>query len=139
MTSKTLVLHHIRPLATLSFWMVFGFNLLCPVPGHTGVLEMVDLVTHPEHYDHQDVIVMGKVNKVQSVVDREGQPAFKFLLEDGSGILKVITYAPVEEGEQVIVQGVFSRRRQGGRIPVYNELKATSVRPLNRFNPDLVG
>jgi hypothetical protein len=119
--------------------MVLGFTLLGPVSGHTGVLEMVDLVTHPEHYDHQDVIVMGKVNNVQSVIDREGQPAFKFFLEDGSGTLKVTTHTPVEEGEQVIVQGVFSRRRQGGRIPVYNELKATSVRPLNRLNPDLVG
>ncbi len=139
MTSKTLAQPHIRPLTALSFWMVVGFTLLSPFPGHAGMLEMVDLVTHPEHYDRQDVIVTGKVNNVQPVIDREGQPAFKFFLEDGSGTLKVMTHAPVEEGEQVIVQGVFSRRRQGGRIPVYNELNATSVRPLNLFNPDLVG
>jgi hypothetical protein len=119
--------------------MVVGFNLLSPFPAQAGVLEMVDLVAHPEHYDRQDVIVIGKVNNVQPVIDREGQPAFKFFLEDGSGTLKVMTHTPVEEGEQVIVQGIFSRRRQGGRIPVFNELNATSVRPLNRLNPDLVG
>jgi hypothetical protein len=139
MTSKTLAQPRIRPLAALSFWMVVGWNVLSPMPGHAGVLEMVDLVTHPEHYDHQDVIVIGRVKNVQPVIDREGQPAFKFFLEDGSGTLKVITHSSVEDGEQVIVQGVFTRRRQGGRIPVYNELNATSVRPLNGFNPDFVG
>jgi hypothetical protein len=39
----------------------------------------------------------------------------------------------------VIVEGIFSRLRQVGRKIVYNEIKAISVKPLTRLNPDLVG
>jgi hypothetical protein len=39
----------------------------------------------------------------------------------------------------VIVEGVFSRLRQVGRAIVYNEIKATLIRPIDRLNPDLVG
>jgi hypothetical protein len=119
--------------------MVFFMSFLCTSVSSAGLLEMTELIAHPAHYDRKDVVVMGKVSQVQAGTDRQGQPVFKFLLEDSSGTLKVIALTDVQEGEQVIVEGVFSRRRQGGRITVYNEVTATSVRPLNRFNPDLVG
>jgi len=45
----------------------------------------------------------------------------------------------VHDGEQVIVEGVFSRLRQVGRAMIYNEIKASSIRALDRLNPDLVG
>jgi hypothetical protein len=45
----------------------------------------------------------------------------------------------VHEGEQVIVEGVFSRLRQAGRAVVYNEIKANNIRPIDRLNPDFVG
>ena len=45
----------------------------------------------------------------------------------------------VREGDQVIVEGVFSRLRQAGRMIIYNEIKALSIKPLSRLNPDLVG
>lgn len=104
-----------------------------------GLLEMAELIAHPDYYDKQAVVVIGTVTHVQPVTDREGQPAFKFLLEDRSGTVKVTTQKEVQDGDHVIVEGVFSRRRQGGRMTVYNELKANSVRPLNGLNPDLVG
>ncbi|HEY7531552.1 MAG TPA: hypothetical protein VH681_02080 [Nitrospiraceae bacterium] len=106
-----------------------------------GLIEIAELLAHPEQYDHQDVVVTGKVMNVQLATNRQGQPAYGFLLQDQAGTLKVISlgHAEVREGDQVIVEGVFSRLRQIGRTIVYNEIKALSVKPLNRLNPDLVG
>lgn len=106
-----------------------------------GFLEIAELLAHPEQYDRQEIIVSGKVTNVQLATNRQGQPAYGFLLQDHAGTLKVVSLgqAEVREGDQVIVEGVFSRLRQAGRTIVYNEIKALSIRPLNRLNPDLVG
>lgn len=112
-----------------------------PVTAAAGMLEIAELLAHPEQYDHQDVVVSGAVTNVQLATNRQGQPAYGFLLKDQAGTLKVISLgqADVHEGDQVIVEGVFNRLRQVGRSIVYNEIKALSVKPLNRLNPDLVG
>lgn len=106
-----------------------------------GLIEIAELLAHPELYDHQDVVVTGKVMNVQLATNRQGQPAYGFLLQDQAGTLKVVSLGQLEvhEGDQVIVEGVFSRLRQVGRTIVYNEIKALSVRPLTRLNPDFVG
>jgi cytochrome c-type biogenesis protein CcmE len=111
------------------------------VTSAAGLLEIAELLAHPEQYDHQDVVVSGAVTNVQLATNRQGQPAYGFLLKDQAGTLKVISLgqADIHEGDQVIVEGVFSRLRQVGRSIVYNEIKALSVKPLNRLNPDLVG
>lgn len=107
----------------------------------SNLTEIADLLAHPEQYDHQDVVVAGKVTNVQLATNRQGQPAYGFLLQDQAGTLKVISLGQLEvrEGDFVIVEGVFSRLRQVGRVIVYNEIKALSVKPLNRLDPDLVG
>ena len=107
----------------------------------SGLLEITELLTHPEQYDRQEVVVTGQVTNVQLATNRQGQPAYGFLLKDQAGTLKVITLGQVEvrEGVQVIVEGVFSRLRQAGRTIIYNEIKALSIKPMNRLNPDLVG
>jgi cytochrome c-type biogenesis protein CcmE len=113
-----------------------------PITAHSGgLLEIAELLAHPEQFDHQNVVVVGKVTNVQLATNRQGQPAYGFLLQDQAGTVKVISLgqAEVREGDQVIVEGVFSRLRQAGRTIVYNEIKALSVKPLNRLNPDLVG
>ena len=106
-----------------------------------GLLEITELLTHPEQYDRQEVVVSGQVTNVQLATNRQGQPAYGFLLKDQAGMLKVITLGQIEvrEGDQVIVEGVFSRLRQAGRTIIYNEIKALSIKPMNRLNPDLVG
>lgn len=139
MASKALVRTGFRPLSVLSIWMAFFLVLFLSSPGSAGLLEMAELMAHPEQYDRKEVVVMGKVHQVESVTDRQGQPAFKFFLADAVGTLKVISRTEVQEGDQVIVEGTFSRRRQGGRLTVYNEVTAVSIRPLNWFNPDLLG
>jgi len=85
--------------------------------------------------------VSGQVTNVQLATNRQGQPAYGFLLKDQSGTVKVIGLGQVEvkEGDQVIVEGIFSRLRQAGRTIIYNEIKALSIKSLNRLNPDLVG
>jgi cytochrome c-type biogenesis protein CcmE len=114
---------------------------LTPSATAGSLLEIAELLAHPEQYDKQDVVVTGKVMNVQLATNRQGQPAYGFLLQDQAGTLKVISLgqAEVREGDQVIVEGVFSRLRQVGRTIVYNEIKALTVTPLNRLNPDLVG
>ena len=137
MTSNSLIAR--RPLSGTLLWLVLLLNalLLCS-SASAQLLEMTDLMAHPQHYDRKEVIVMGQVINVQQATDRQGQPAFQFLLKDGVGILKVISRTEVQDGDQVIVEGTFTRRRQSGRLPVYNEVTATSVRALNQFDPDLV-
>jgi hypothetical protein len=106
-----------------------------------SLIEIAELLAHPEQYDHRDVVVTGKVTNVQLATNRQGQPAYGFLLQDQAGTIKVISLGQLEvrEGDFVIVEGIFSRLRQVGRSVVYNEIKALSVKPLNRLDPDLVG
>lgn len=106
-----------------------------------NVLDIAELLSHPDQYDHQVVTVAGKVTNVQLATNRQGQPAYGFLLQDHAGTLKVIGLgkAEVREGDLVIVEGIFSRLRQAGRAIVYNEIKATAIMPMNRLNPDLIG
>jgi len=123
--------------------MLFTFVLLLspiPLPA-SGILNLTDLISHPEQYDRQEVVVSGEVTNIQLATNRQGQPAYGFLLKDHAGTVKVIGLGQVEvrEGDLVIVEGVFSRLRQAGRTIIYNEIKALSIRSLNRLNPDLVG
>ena len=125
----------ILPLSILAF-------LSLPLLAHaSGLLEIAELLTHPEQYDRQEVVVAGQVTNVQLATNRQGQPAYGFLLKDQAGTLKIISLGHIEvrEGDQVIVEGVFSRLRQAGRTIIYNEIKALSIKPMNRLNPDLVG
>jgi len=124
--------------------LVFPFLAFMAMPwlGHTTSLqEITEILSHPEQYDRQDVIVTGEVTNIQLATNREGQPAYGFLLKSHAGTLKVISLGQVEvrEGDQVIVEGVFSHHRQAGRTIIYNEIKALSIKPMNRLNPDLVG
>ena len=103
--------------------------------------EVTELLAHPDQYDHQVVAVSGKVSNFQLATNREGRPAYGFLLQSSAGTVKVVGLgkAEVREGDYVIVEGVFSRLRQAGRTIVYNEIKATSVQSMTRMNPDLIG
>lgn len=106
-----------------------------------SLLDLADIIAHPDQYDRQEVVVSGQVTNVQLATNRQGQPAYGFLLKDTSGTVKVIGLGQVEvkEGDQVIVEGIFSRLRQAGRTIIYNEIKALSIKSLNRLNPELVG
>jgi cytochrome c-type biogenesis protein CcmE len=126
------------PLLLLTLFAFISTPLLVHA---SSLLEITELLTHPEQYDHQEVVVTGQVTNVQLATNRQGQPAYGFLLKDQAGTLKIVTLGQVEvrEGDQVIVEGVFSRLRQAGRTIIYNEIKALSIKPMNRLNPDLVG
>jgi len=127
----------------LFFGMLALALLLMPVASlsATALVEVTELLAHPDHYDHQIVTVSGRVTSFQLATNRDGHPAFGFLLQDTAGTVKVVGLgkADVREGDYVLVEGVFSRLRQAGRAIVYNEIKATSVQSMARMNPDLVG
>ena len=124
-------------------WLLFltGCILSSSTVYAVGLLDLADIIAHPDQYDRQEVVVSGEVTNVQLATNRQGQPAYGFLLKDSSGTVKVIGLGQVEvkEGDQVIVEGIFSRLRQAGRTIIYNEIKALSIKSLNRLNPDLVG
>jgi cytochrome c-type biogenesis protein CcmE len=120
---------------------LFAFISILSLAQASGLLEITELLSHPEQYDRQEVVVTGQVTNVQLATNRQGQPAYGFLLKDQAGTLKIVSLGQIEvrEGDQVIVEGVFSRLRQAGRTIIYNEIKALSIKPMNRLNPDLVG
>lgn len=130
-----------RLLSSLMIIGLFSWLPLATCPALAGMVEVADLVTHPDQYDKQMVVVVGRVTNIQAAENRQGQSAYGFLLKDVNGTVKVIGFGKtdVHEGEQVIVEGVFSRLRQAGRAVVYNEIKASSIRPIDRLNPDFVG
>src|SRR6476661_8675399 len=120
---------------------LFVLSFLSGTVFAAGLLDLADIIAHPDQYDRQEVVVAGQVTNVQLATNRQGQPAYGFLLKDEAGTLKIISLGQIEvrEGDQVIVEGVFSRLRQAGRTIIYNEIKALSVKSLNRLNPELVG
>jgi hypothetical protein len=105
------------------------------------IQEVAELLTHPENFDHHVVTVVGQVTNLQLATNRQGQIAYGFLLKDQAGTIKVIALgkAEVQEGDHVLVEGIFSKLRQVGKVIVFNEIKANSIRPLDKLNPDLVG
>jgi len=107
----------------------------------TSLIEMAEILQHPEQYDRQDVSVTGTVADIQSATNQYGQPVYGFVLQNQAGTIRVISrgHPEVREGDVVIVEGTFSRPRQVGRTVVDSQIKALSVRPLNRLDPDLVG
>lgn len=124
--------------------LLFFLVAVIVIPGllhASGLQEITEILSHPEQYDRQEVMVTGQVTNIQLATNREGQPAYGFLLKSQAGALKVISLGQIEvrEGDQVIVEGVFSHHRQSGRVIIYNEIKALSIKPVNRLNPDLVG
>jgi len=133
-------------MARLSGILTFLLSLVAVIviPGllhASGLQEITEILSHPEQYDRQEVTVTGQVTNIQLATNREGQPAYGFLLKSQAGTLKVISLGQVEvrEGDQVIVEGVFSHHRQSGRVIIYSEIKALSIKPMNRLTPDLVG
>jgi len=106
-----------------------------------SIVELADLLAHPDQYDKQAVAVVGEVTDLQTATTRDGQSAYGFLLKAGGGTVKVIGLGKtiVHDGAQVVVEGTFNRLRQGGRTVVLNEIKAELVRPLARLTPDFVG
>ena len=131
------------PMTTTILAGIFGFflSLFPPFLIAANVLEIAELISHPEQYDHQTVIIAGQVSNFQLATTRDGKPAYGFLIKDQAGTVKVVALgqAEVHEGDLVIVEGTFSRMRQSGRAIVYNEIKATGVRSMNRLIPDFVG
>lgn len=107
----------------------------------SGIVDLAELISHPEQYDKQEITVAGQVTNVQLATNRQGKPAYGFLLKGAAGTVKVIGLGRVQvrEGDQVIVEGIFSRLRQAGRAIIYNEIRALSIKSMSRLNPDLVG
>jgi len=140
--ARSLSIQQSRTSVLLSVLLLLLAFISLPLLVHaSGLLEITELLTHPEQYDRQEVVVTGQVTNVQLATNRQGEPAYGFLLKDQAGTLKIISLGQIEvrEGDQVIVEGVFSRLRQAGRTIIYNEIKALSIKPMNRLNPDLVG
>ncbi|MCE7976730.1 MAG: hypothetical protein DYH03_06175 [Nitrospira sp. NTP1] len=42
-----------------------------------GLVEVTELLAHPDHYNHQVVTVSGRVSSFQLATNRDGQPALR--------------------------------------------------------------
>src|SRR5262249_8385764 len=110
--------------AYLRFGLISFFFLVTFTPTGTWSSDLKaipDLIAHAEDYDRQMVAVAGRVTELQLATNREGQPAYGFLLKEADKTLKVVVLGrpEVRDGDQVIVEGVFSRHRQVGRTTIY--------------------
>lgn len=120
------------------------FLLLCLAPAVAkagGMLELAELVSHPEQYDQQMVAVTGQVTNLRVATNRAGKQVYGFLLKEGESLVRVfgVGRASIHEGEHIVVEGVFHRLRGAGRGPSYNQIKANLIRSLERLHPDLIG
>ncbi|MGC3976258.1 MAG: hypothetical protein QM771_18010 [Nitrospira sp.] len=72
--------------------MVCLLMLAMPVASLTAaaLVEVTELLAHPDHYNHQVVTVSGRVSSFQLATNRDGQPALGFLLQDTAGTVKVV-------------------------------------------------
>jgi hypothetical protein len=70
--------------------MLFAAVLCSETVYASGLLDLADIIAHPDQYDRQEVVVSGQVTNVQLATNRQGQPAYGFLLKDSSGTVKVI-------------------------------------------------
>ncbi len=118
--------------------------LLAAVPGllsARSMLQVADLVSHPEQYNRQVVVVVGQVADLQTATNRRGKSFYGFLLKDTNGAVKVIGKGKtlVQNGENIVVEGKFSRLRRTGRAIIYNEIQARRILSLDRFSPELIG
>lgn len=125
----------------LSIWSSLGLPGGADTASAGSILEMADLLAHPDQYDKQLVSVVGEVTNLQTGTTRDGQTVYAFVLKSTGGTVKVVGSGriTVRDGESVVVEGIFNRLRQGGRTAVLNEIKAQVVRSLNRLTPDLIG
>lgn len=139
--AASFIRRHIGQSALILLLITAGYSGWVPALHAGSMLELTDLLVHPEQYDKQTVSVVGEVSNLQLATTRDGQNAYGFLLKSGKGTVKVIGLGKtrVRDGEQVVVEGIFSRLRQGGRTAVLNEIKAELVRPLAQLTPDFVG
>lgn len=127
-----------------ALWIAGVFFVLCLAPnfaGAGGMLELAELVSHPEQYDRQMVAVTGQVINLRLAKNRAGRQVYGFLLRDGESLVKVfgVGRASIHEGEHIVVEGVFHRLRGAGRGTNYNQIKANLIRSLERLHPDLIG
>jgi len=120
----------------LCILMIFPGSLIA-----SGMLEIAELQSNAEQYDKQKVSVSGKVTKIRTAKTGKGKFVYGFLLERGNSMVKVVGFGkpPVQEGEEVMVEGIFQRFRRGRNNPLLNEIKASLIRTLDRLHPDLVG
>ncbi len=64
--------------------------LVAPLSWAGAMLEVADLLSNPDQYDKQMVVVVGRVTNIQTAANRQGQLAYGFLLKDNNGSVKVV-------------------------------------------------
>lgn len=86
------------------------------------------VLSSPDRFDGQTVIISGTITNLQPRVSRAGNAYYTLDLSDGRQVVRVFSFgqAPCRSG-QAIVEGVFEKVKQQGRYTFYNEITATKV------------
>jgi hypothetical protein len=93
-----------------------------------GVCAIVD---KPASFNHQTVTLQGIVTALKGTTSRRGNDYTTFKLQDPSGCGAVNIFAwghpTLNNGDRVLVDGVFETEHHQGRYTFYNEIEATKV------------
>ncbi|MGB9807578.1 MAG: hypothetical protein ACPLSJ_03340 [Thermosulfidibacteraceae bacterium] len=109
----------------LVFLTIFiSFSFICAQIA-TSVSE---ILTNPDKYDNKAVQVPGKCINVKHKVSRKGNPYTVFELADKGGSIKVFSfgYLAINEGDKVIVKGIYQKVKMVGPYIFYNEIDASN-------------
>ncbi|MGC8915167.1 MAG: hypothetical protein ACP5K0_06555 [Thermosulfidibacteraceae bacterium] len=109
----------------LVFLTIFiSFSFICAQTA-TSVSE---ILTNPDKYDNKVVQVTGKCINVKHKVSRKGNPYTVFELADKGGSIKVFSfgYLAINEGDKVIVKGIYQKVKMVGPYIFYNEIDASN-------------
>jgi len=90
-----------------------------------------EILTNPDQYDGQEVIVQGNASKVKVKVSKKGNEYTTFSLIDGSGkSINVFIWGnpKIRDGQKVTVSGIFQKIKKVGKYTFYNEIEASSIK-----------
>lgn len=93
-----------------------------------------DLLTAPERYDGERVLVAGVAQNPRKRMPATGPEYTSFTVLDGTDRVPVIAWGtqPVESGDLVEVRGVFRSQIAVGGDVLHDTVEAAFVRPLRK-------
>ncbi len=97
-----------------------------------GLDRVGDILSRPQAFDGQEVVVAGTASAVDPRTSRKGNDYCTFRLLDETGALKVFSWGKpaVLPGDRIEVRGKFQRERRVGRYTFTNEIEASEIHKL---------
>ena len=115
-------------LSFLSLVLILSFSLDIKSAEKASVQE---ILSNPDKYDYQEVIVQGKAIKIRNKISQKGNEYTTFNLTDSSGrSLSVFSWGNpgIKEGQNVSISGIYQKVKRVGNYTFYNEVEAKTIK-----------